>query len=283
MQQEQIMPLAEWTQTQINDQLDSGFRWAKPVITYTFPTVAAVMQGYSTRGSGFSPLTADGQARAELALKLWDQLIVNDMAKVPEGVSAKSTDIELALTSAMGGFAVTVSPGQSIWFNSDYASGQTNLVTPGIGLYGFLAYMHEIGHTLGLDHMGSGGPSCWQDSLVYTVMSYYGPSAGRGNGSVAWADWTTGGVRYAPQTPMMNDIEAIQQKYGAETTTRDGDTVYGFNSNITAARGFSTSRSTSIRCFASTMPAASTRWTCRASPPRASSILRREASRIVTA
>jgi Ca2+-binding RTX toxin-like protein len=34
---------------------------------------------------------------------------------------------------------------------------------------------------------------------------------------------------------MVNDVMAIQAIYGAETTTRTGDTVYGFNSNITGS------------------------------------------------
>lgn len=31
--------------------------------------------------------------------------------------------------------------------------------------------------------------------------------------------------------PLMDDIAAIQKLYGANMTTRTGDTVYGFNSN----------------------------------------------------
>jgi serralysin len=34
-----------------------------------------------------------------------------------------------------------------------------------------------------------------------------------------------------PQTPLVHDILAIQSKYGADPTTRAGDTVYGWNSN----------------------------------------------------
>ena len=32
-----------------------------------------------------------------------------------------------------------------------------------------------------------------------------------------------------PSTPMVHDIWVVQQKYGVETTTRTGDTTYGFN------------------------------------------------------
>ena len=36
-----------------------------------------------------------------------------------------------------------------------------------------------------------------------------------------------------PSTPLLHDIAAIQAIYGANTSTRAGDTVYGFNSNTT--------------------------------------------------
>ena len=52
-----------------------------------------------------------------------------------------------------------------------------------------------------------------------------------------WADWVKGGTTYSAQTPMLNDVYAIQQMYGADTTTRAGATVYGFNSNITGNAG----------------------------------------------
>lgn len=34
-----------------------------------------------------------------------------------------------------------------------------------------------------------------------------------------------------PSGPQLDDITAIQKLYGANTTTRTGDTTYGFNSN----------------------------------------------------
>ena len=39
------------------------------------------------------------------------------------------------------------------------------------------------------------------------------------------------GRTYYAQTPMLYDVMTIQAMYGAETTTRTGNTVYGFNSN----------------------------------------------------
>ena len=58
----------------------------------------------------------------------------------------------------------------------------------------------------------------------YTVMSYF-------DASNTGADWVASdGKHYYAQTPMMHDIMAIQAIYGADTTTRAGNTVYGFHS-----------------------------------------------------
>lgn len=89
--------------------------------------------------------------------------------------------------------------------------------------------MHELLHTLGLDHPGlyNGDSADYesqalfqQDSLQYTVMSY-------------WTADQTGASHAArfTSTPLLYDVAALQHLYGANMTTRTGDTVYGFNAN----------------------------------------------------
>ena len=46
-------------------------------------------------------------------------------------------------------------------------------------------------------------------------------------------------------TPLLHDITAIQAKYGADMSTRAGNTIYGFDSN--ASRAASDLRSTRRR------------------------------------
>ena len=230
------MALANWTNQQVIDQLDSGSKWTSPVITYTFPTSAAGMYG-GAELAGFQAMNGAQQQAAILALQTWDDLIVPSIQKLTSGTA----NIELASSYTGVAYAHSYMPSVgSVWFGAAYAE----LMAPVVGKHSFLTYVHELGHALGLDHMGNYNgagnwtPSSYQDSAVYSVMSYFGPNWGvgpnAGEGLVAWADWVgADGVTYAPQTPMLNDIMALQTMYGADTTTRTGNTVYGFGCNLT--------------------------------------------------
>ena len=62
------------------------------------------------------------------------------------------------------------------------------------------------------------------DAMAYSVMSYSSyANDGRGG-------YTNGTWDYA-QSPMLRDIAAVQYLYGANYTTRAGDTVYSWNQN----------------------------------------------------
>ncbi len=253
------MALANWSSQQILDQLLSGASWSGSVITYAFPTVAAGLYG-STERSGFKALTASQQSMAALSLQTWDDVMGADLQKT----TATSSDIELGFSSTGVDYAHSYMPSAgSVWFSSAYA----DLTAPKVGQHGFLTYVHEEGHAFGLDHMGNYNgmgnwtPSSYQDSTVFSIMSYFGPNWGsgatNGEGLVAWADWVgADGKLYAPQTPMINDIMAIQSQYGVETTTRTGNTIYGFHCNVTGTAAqlydFSVNKNPILALFDST-------------------------------
>ena len=224
-----------WTLTQVLNQLNSGSLWSSDTITYSFPTTSTNMYTGGGEGAGFKALFSLQITIAEYALTGWDDLIAATFA---EGTG--KTNIEIANTTTGIDYAHAYYPNTgSVWFNSDY----DDVKNPVVGDYGYGTFIHEIGHALGLDHMGdyngngSWEPSSYQDSTVLSIMSYFGPDHYDGEGKVMWADWVKGGTTYSAQTPMLNDVMAIQAMYGADTTTRTGATVYGFNSNISGNAG----------------------------------------------
>ncbi len=226
---------ATWTNTQIVDNLlRVGVKWSGGTISYGFPVTAPSWSFSTGEGPGFSPLSTAQKDAARLAIRLWDDLIAPDFVE-----TASSPQIEFQNTTTGIGYAHAYYPGSSaasgsVWFNPTYNSswGTNDLVTPKTGQWGSLAYIHELGHALGLPHPGNynGGSPTYannalyaQDSIMYSVMSYF-------DGSNTGADWiASNGQKYYPQTPMLHDVLAIQALYGAEMSTRSGDTRYGFS------------------------------------------------------
>lgn len=228
------MALRQFTDYQVIQQLDSGYRWYGHQVRYAFPENAAYTTHTAGEDAGFVQLNAQQQWLAQIALQAWDDLIKPTLSNT----TGADADIDLAYSSTGVDFAHAYYPPQgTAWFSTH----SETLANPMLGQYGFETYLHEIGHTLGLDHMGNyngaghWNPSSFQDSSVYTVMSYFGPEHSDTPAEVATADWTgSDGEDYCPQTPMLNDIMAIQAIYGAGSA-RNENTVYGFGSNITGA------------------------------------------------
>lgn len=225
------MSLPTWTKEQVLDQLDTGYHWAGPAILYGFPARSLGVYAPNGENRGFEALSDAQKASARLAFTTWADLIAKPITEVNQ-----SAQINVANTSTGIEYAHAYFPNESsVWFNS----GSSGLQNPTVGSYGFSTFLHEFGHALGLNHMGNYNgtgnwqPSCYQDSTIDSVMSYFGPDHDDGEGLVAWGNWTINGITYSPQTPMLNDVMAIQRIYGVNSTTRTGDTIYGFHTNIT--------------------------------------------------
>jgi serralysin len=116
--------------------------------------------------------------------------------------------------------------GAEIWFNPAMAVGT---YAPGARM--FMVTMHEVMHALGMPHPGDYNRSAtepilyqkhaeyMQDSLQYTVLSYFG----------AAETGAQHGGRFA-STPLLHDVAVLQALYGPNLATRAGDTVYGYGS-----------------------------------------------------
>jgi serralysin len=193
---------------------------------------------------GFSRFNAVQIQQAELALQAWADVANITFVRVgfgSDGEGAYSDQAAILFAnyssgesgaSAFANFPGSTSassPAGDVWVNS--TSG-TNAF-PTVGNYGGQVLVHEIGHAIGLTHPGEynaaegdgpityvGDAEYYEDSRQYTVMSYF-------------SETNTGasfGGRYAA-VPLLDDIAGAQVEYGVNTSTRTGDTTYGFNSN----------------------------------------------------
>jgi serralysin len=252
-------------------QIDSGARLdtSDNVITYAFSDFQHALglnnnPGFG-EGKGYSPMSAAERDAAREGLTLWDDLIPLTIKEVTPGPGASTwgkntVDIWFANTTTGPAQAWAYYPGgghqykrvsSDVWTADPTVNGSNANLD--FGGYGATTLIHESGHALGLSHPGAynfgpgfsvnyvNGAEYAQDSLQYSIMSYWGAEetlgslGSRPNGlafldSVVVVDWLTQQANN-PQTPLIHDILTIQDIYGADLTTRAGDTVYGYGSN----------------------------------------------------
>lgn len=212
------------------------------VVTYSYRDTAPSTMPSDT--AGFSRFTSQQIAAAELAFAAWADVANITFTRVNEAGSQYSNNATMVLgnyTSGGAGAAFAYLPGNAsigansgdVWINHSL-SYNANPVMLG---YGQQVLLHEIGHAIGLSHPAAYNAAegvdivygvdaiYFEDSRQYTVMSYFSEQN-------TGADFrtTTFTSRYS-SAPLLDDIAAAQRLYGANMSTRTGDTTYGFNSN----------------------------------------------------
>jgi len=194
-----------------------------PIITYSFDAA-----------SGWS---AAEQAGFENAMALYSAVANVTFAQVNSGSPdidiVRGTDGAFTDWQTIGSIetaaTVDIDTATPSWQNL-YDLGTAD--PTGYGGYGFTTILHELGHVLGLNHPGPYNETAvitqqiyYTDTHQYAVMSYF-------DASESGADWDVGGTTINAQTPMLYDISAVQQIYGANTTELTGGATFGFHSTF---------------------------------------------------
>jgi serralysin len=204
------------------DGILGGVKWANGRFTYSFPTDSAfygTSYGLGESSAGFGVLNPAQQNAVRSVFDVYASVAKLDFVEISE-TATQHADFRFAMSdkpqTAWAYLPDTSAEAGDVWFNTVSGS----YTQPWRGEYAYLTVLHEIGHTLGLEHPHESGMPVERDSMEYTGMSYR---------SYVGASVTSGYVNETwgfAQSLMMDDIAAVQHMYGANYAANSGNTVY---------------------------------------------------------
>lgn len=221
-------------------------RWGPTTIAYSFYDARPAHQAGEPAYNGFRAFTASQQAATNLAFDLIADIVNLSFVQVADNqqaVGSGNQRITFAASTTFPAFATAWAdpfisagyplPGQHQIYSSETlfnANRWGNNLGPGGREFSVL--MHEILHGLGMPHPGEYNRNA-NEEITYASHAEYAQDTGQYS-VMSYFSAAESGAQHLGRfgsTPLLHDVAAMQALYGANLTTRTGDTVYGFNSN----------------------------------------------------
>lgn len=214
----ELLVMGVYTVDEVGEYLSWRFWQGRPPVNLG-DTVTVDLTGLDTAS----------RSLARMAMEAWSELGLR--------FQSATGDVDIVMTdNVSGAFAVWDRPKAGNWYPSvNVGPDFGDAFGVRFGSYTYQAWIHEIGHALGLGHAGQynftadyGVDNSYDnDSWQMSVMSYFSQDDNPTiDASLAYV-----------LTPMPGDIAAIQRRYGFENDANAGNTTYFWDTDAAGIHG----------------------------------------------